>query len=409
MVIGGGASGMMCSIFLAERGFETLLFEHNEKLGKKIFITGKGRCNLANECSRDTFFSAVKRNSSFLYSSYSRFSSDDTISFFNSIGLETKTERGNRVFPVSDKAYDVTDALKSEMKRQGVKVHLNTEAVSVIYDEDRVKGVRIKEKGRECIEEILCDRVVIATGGASYPSTGSTGDGYRFAKEAGHTVTDLYPSLVSFTFKDGEYKGLAGLTLKNIRFTVTDPEKGTVFTDTGELLFTHRGISGPLVLRASSCISGRADIEKLRYTVDLKPAVSFETFDKRLLRIFAENGSKDIINVLKGVYPSSVLTVILDNAGIDRHTKVSVLTKKMRGAIVKNTKEMVFEVSGTGGFEEAVITRGGVDIREIDPSTMESRKKKGLYFTGEVLDLDAVTGGVNLQIAWTTAYAAGNS
>ena len=409
VVIGGGASGMMCSIFLARRGFETFLFEHNEKLGKKIFITGKGRCNLSNECSDDVFFDSVKRNSRFLYSSYSSFSSSDTVDFFNSIGLKTKTERGNRIFPVSDKAYEVTDVLKKEMLKQGVRIFLNTEVNSIITDDGSVIGVKVTENYGKGSAEIMCDRVIVATGGSSYPSTGSTGDGYRFAAEAGLKVTERYPSLVSFVTAEDFPSDIAGLTLKNISLNVKDSENRSLFRDTGELLFTHKGISGPLVLRASSVISGRDDIKDLKCHIDLKPAVTSEQFDKRLIRVFGENPNKDIVNALKGVYPSALLPVILDMAGIDIHTKVNCITKKERRSIVTATKDLCLILRGTGGFDEAVITRGGVDIKEIDPSTMESKKIKGLYFIGEVLDVDALTGGFNLQIAWTTAYAAGNS
>ncbi|MGI6021031.1 MAG: NAD(P)/FAD-dependent oxidoreductase [Lachnospiraceae bacterium] len=408
VVIGGGASGMMCSIFLAKNGFETILFEKNEKLGKKIFITGKGRCNFTNTCDHEDFFDSVVRNSKFMYSSYYGFTNLDVIDFFENAGMKTKIERGKRAFPLSDHAYDVTDALRREMKKYGVRVRLNTKVLEIIKDdnEDAVNGVLIENLLDGSEEKIAADRVIVATGGKSYPSTGSTGDGYRFAARLGLKVTDTYPSLVSLLTKERFVHELAGLSLKNISFKLRSGKKN-IYEGFGELLFTHRGISGPLVLTASTKVSSMLPGTTIDGYIDLKPAVSDKEFEARLIRTFSENPNKTVVNCLKGIYPSSLIPVIAGLSEIPDDTKANALTREMRGKIVENTKALKLTICDTGGFGEAVITRGGVDVRQINPSTMECKTVRGLYFIGEVLDVDALTGGFNLQVAWSTAHACG--
>ena len=437
VVIGGGASGMMASIFLAKNGFDTTVVEHNEKLGKKLFITGKGRCNLTNASGRDKFFDSVLTNPKFLYGAYGRFGSEDVMRFFEEAGLRLKVERGNRVFPVSDHAFDVTDTLKKLMKKYHVRVMLNTEAVEILTKEDNspdkneqinsseyedtniemlsahnrrhkaiVCAVAIKHNRK--ITELPADRVIVATGGLSYPSTGSTGDGFRFAKKLDIKVKPCVPSLTSLHIKEHFVSKLAGLTLKNVAISILDEKGKKVFEDFGEMLFTHRGISGPIVLSASANIAGRSDISTLKALIDLKPAVSESEFDKRLIKLLEENSNKDIINAIHGVYLSSITPVILDMAGIDPYKKSHEIRKAERAALVRATKHFELSIEKTGGFDEAVITKGGIDVKEIDPKTMMVKKIPGLYFIGEVLDLDALTGGYNLQIAWSTAYTAGN-
>ena len=459
---------MMASIFLAKNGFDTTVVEHNEKLGKKLFITGKGRCNLTNASGRDKFFDSVLTNPKFLYGAYGRFGSEDVMRFFEEAGLRLKVERGNRVFPVSDHAFDVTDTLKKLMKKYHVRVMLNTEAVEILTRDDNsldncqqfnctgyksdssglennksenitddtrsgyIKGnvsnienvyketlstCNKKHKAIVCavaikhnrkITELPADRVIVATGGLSYPSTGSTGDGFRFAKKLDIKVKPCVPSLTSLHIKEHFVSKLAGLTLKNVAISILDEKGKKVFEDFGEMLFTHRGISGPIVLSASANIAGRSDISTLKALIDLKPAVSESEFDKRLIKLLEENSNKDIINAIHGVYLSSITPVILDMAGIDPYKKSHEIRKAERAALVRATKHFELSIEKTGGFDEAVITKGGVDVKEIDPKTMMVKKIPGLYFVGEVLDLDALTGGYNLQIAWSTAYAAGN-
>lgn len=411
IIIGGGAAGMMASVRYAERGFDVLLIEKNEKLGKKLFITGKGRCNLTNDCTADEFFSHVISNPKFLFSAYFALTAQDTMERFREWGLELKTERGQRVFPVSDHSYDVTDTLKKRMKKLGVRVLLNTAAEDLVLEKNEEENsgnlprvVAVKAGGKN----YPADRVLIATGGLSYPVTGSTGDGLRWAEKTGHQITECLPSLVAMSASDHDIAQLQGLALKNVSFTVLKNKK-VLYDEFGEMLFTHFGISGPLVLTASSRIGRELRKGELQGVIDLKPAVSSEKLNANLLRLFEENPNKNILHAIRSLYPASLLPVILDRAGVAAHKKVHDITKEERNRIREVTKNFRVHLTGLRGFEEAIITKGGISIRNVNPSTMESRKVRGLYFAGEVLDVDALTGGFNLQIAWSTAWAAADA
>ncbi len=403
-VIGGGASGMLCALLSARNGDNVTLFEKNEKLGKKLFITGKGRCNLTNTADLYEFPDHIVTNPKFLYSALSSFGSADTIRFFEEkLGLKTKTERGGRVFPESDHAFDVTDALKRGMKRYGVEIFLNTAVKSVLTDGEKVTGVKLPGGKR-----FMADAVVVATGGLSYPSTGSTGDGYRFAKEAGLSVTECVPSLVPFLVS-GEYpKRLQGLTLKNIGIKIYGGEK-KLYEDFGELLFTHFGVSGPIILSASARIAQKEFDKPLSLFVDLKPALDRKTLEERLLRDFTEHSQRHFRNSLPELLPKTFIPVMVDASAIDADKTSGSITKQEREHLAALFKRFPFTITGKRGFDEAVITKGGVDVRELDPKTMEAKKIKGLFFIGEVIDIDALTGGFNLQIAWSTAFAAANA
>ncbi len=398
-VIGGGAAGMMASVLAAEKGVKVDLYERNEKLGKKLYITGKGRCNLTNACDMEELLGSVKRNPKFLYSAFYGFSNQDAVHFFEKQGLRLKVERGNRVFPESDRSADVLDALKRAMKKAGVKVHLNS----------RVERVRKKEEGflldiREG-ETVQADKVFVATGGLSYESTGSTGDGYRFAEELGLKVTECIPSLVPFNIKEPFVKELQGLALKNIAVRVMDGKK-VLCEEFGEMLFTHFGVSGPVILTASSVCGKKIKEKEVKMFLDLKPALSREQLDARILREFEAAKNRKFANAASVFFPSKLTPVMVELSGIFPDKKVNEITREERQRFLSNMKELELTITGLRGYNEAVITRGGVSVKEIDPATMESRKIPGLYFIGEVLDLDAVTGGFNLQIAWSTAAAA---
>lgn len=403
LIIGGGAAGMMAAVAAARCGHETELFEKNEKLGKKLFITGKGRCNLTNACDRDTFFQSICTNEKFMYSSFSAFSNLDTIDFFEELGLKTKIERGNRVFPASDHSSDVIQALAKEMHQCGVKIHLNTEVKNIMIKEGRVTGICLKDKKR-----LSADSVFTATGGCSYPLTGSTGDGYFFAEEAGHLVTELSPALVPVEVGEAEIKELQGLSLRNVRASIRNQDR-ELYSGFGEMLFTHYGVSGPLILTASSYISKEIKKSPLILEIDLKPALSEEQLDKRILRDFEENQNKQFKNMLGGLLPAKLIPVIIKRSGIRPEQKIHDIDRQERRRLVLAIKKFSMTLVRLRGYEEAIITKGGVSVNEIHPATMESKKVKGLYFIGEVLDLDAVTGGFNLQLAWSTAYAAGNA
>ena len=409
VIIGAGAAGMMAAITAAENGHKVTILEKNEKPGKKIYITGKGRCNLANDCDQDTFFASVRRNPRFLYSAYDRFNAQDSLQFFQKLGLAIKTERGNRVFPVSDKSSDVIRVLEQRMKELGVTICYRTTANRVVIKDGRVNGVQT-----ECGKIYKADACIIATGGLSYPSTGSTGDGYRFAKEAGHTVTDLSPSLVAIILKEKNVKRLEGLSLKNVSLTVTTTveKKGKqvekqIYHGFGEMLFTAEGISGPLCLSASSELASGFS-EGTVAEIDLKPALSMEQLEQRVLNDFKENINRQFRNALGALLPSRMAEYIVDLSGIDPYVQVNQVTQPERHRLCEMVKHLRFHVEKLGGYREAVITRGGVNVKEVNPMTMESKLVSGLYFAGEVLDLDALTGGFNLQIAWTTGFAAGN-
>lgn len=402
LVIGGGAAGMFAAIFAAYNGNEVHLFEKNEKLGKKLFITGKGRCNITNAADMNTLFGSVVTNSKFLYSSFYGYTNQDVIDFFERIGVATKVERGNRVFPVSDHSSDVIAGLSRELKKLGVEIHLRTEVKKVV--------------GKETFEHIVLkngqkvegDACIVATGGFSYQTTGSTGDGYGFAKELGHKVTEILPSLVPLVIKEDYVRELQGLSLRNVEATVYDGKR-KIYNDFGEMLFTHYGVSGPLMLSASSYIAKIVKEKELELVIDLKPALTFEQLNQRILRDFEENINKQFKNAIQKLFPAKLVPVILAVSDIDPEKKVNLITKEERHQFVTLIKNFTLTITGLRDFNEAIITKGGVNVKEINPATMESKLVQNLYFVGEVLDLDALTGGFNLQIAWSTGYLAGSS
>lgn len=401
LVIGGGAAGMFAAIFAAYNGNEVHIFEKNEKLGKKLFITGKGRCNITNASDMDTLFSSVVTNSKFLYSSFYGYTNQDVIDFFERIGVATKTERGNRVFPVSDHSSDVIAGLIRELNQLGVEIHLHT-SVKRIVGREQFEYIELQNGKR-----IQGDACIVATGGFSYQTTGSTGDGYRFAKEMGHEVTEIMPSLVPLEIKEWYAKELQGLSLRNVQATVMDGKK-KLYDDFGEMLFTHYGVSGPLMLSASSYIGKKLQEKELRLVIDLKPALSIEQLDQRVLRDFEENMNKQFKNAIGKLFPTKLIPIMLELSGIDPDKKVNLISKEERQHFVSLIKNFEMTITGLRDFNEAIITKGGVKVKEINPATMESKLVQGLYFVGEVLDLDALTGGFNLQIAWSTGYAAGS-
>lgn len=404
LIIGGGAAGMAAAAFLGEKNHQVHLFEKNEKLGKKLFITGKGRCNVTNTCDEETFFKAVVSNPKFLYSAFYGFTNQDVISYFEKLGLSLKEERGGRIFPKSDHSSDVIKVLERRMKELDVKIHLGSEVKEVLIEETEgekaVTGVLLSNG-----QTVQGDRVIVATGGMSYQTTGSTGDGYRFAKDAGHKVTDLRCALVPMETKEEYVTRMQGLALKNVSFTVKDGKK-VLYQDFGELLFTHFGISGPLVLTASSYIGKKLEKKELQGYIDLKAALTVEQLDARILREFEAGINKQFKNVISGMFPSKMFPVILELCKIPAEKKVNEITKGERLDFIYLVKHFPVTITGLREFREAIITQGGVKTGEINPKTMESKKVNGLYFIGEVLDLDAVTGGFNLQIAWSTARAA---
>lgn len=389
-IIGGGPAGMMCAIKAAEN-HEVTIFEKNEKLGKKLFITGKGRCNLTNYCDEREFLKNMVNNSNFMYSSIYSFSPFTTYYYFEELGLPLKVERGNRVFPLSDKSSDVIKAYEKKLKDLGVKVHLNFEIKSI----EKV-GEKFILNGREKF-----DKVVIATGGISYKLTGSTGDGYKFAKNFGHKIINQVPGLIGINLKNNF--SLAGLTLKNVELKVIKDKK-IISKEFGEMLFTHRGISGPIVLTTSSKINRLKDFEMF---LDLKPALEPEKLDARILRDFSENQNKNIENVMKSLLPKDLISYVLYSAGISGDEKVNQITKIERENLVKTIKNFELKFDSLDDIDRAIVTSGGIDVKDIDPKTMESKKVSGLYFIGEVLDLDGLTGGFNIQIANSTGYSCG--
>lgn len=405
LIIGGGAAGMMAAAFAAKNGNRVEVFDKNEKLGKKLFITGKGRCNITNAADLEDFFSAVTSNPKFLYSAFYSFTNEQVISFFEELGVKTKVERGGRVFPVSDHSSDVIQALKSEMERLGVKINLNAEVKELITEKnstiETVNGIRLVSG-----KKISGDAVIVATGGISYPSTGSTGDGYRFARRCGHKVSELSPSLVPMEVKEWYAGELMGLSLRNIEIRITDGKK-KLYQEFGEMLFTHYGVTGPVILSASSVVGKKLKDTELTLHIDLKPALTEEQLDKRVLREFETNHNRQFKNAVDSLFPSKLRPVIVELSGIPEEKKVHEITKEERLRFVRLIKDFTMTLTGLRGYNEAIITKGGVSVKEIDPGTMESKLVKGLYFAGEVLDLDAVTGGYNLQIAWSTGYLAG--
>lgn len=410
IVIGGGAAGMAAAIAAAENGCAVTIYEKNEKLGKKIYITGKGRCNVTNDCDMEGLFDSVVTNSRFLYSAFYGFTNQDMKDFLEANGCHVKVERGNRVFPVSDRASDVTSALARRLRELHVKVELN-QGVRELWLEDGVlKGVILAQSGNERGKKdsyIAADAVIVATGGLSYPTTGSTGDGYRFAEAAGHKVTELSPALVPFETEE-DVKGLQGLSLRNVEAAVLNGKK-EVYREFGEMLFTHYGVSGPVLLSASSYAAKKLKKGPLTLVIDLKPALSMEQLDARILRDFEAEKNKQFKNALNHLYPSKLIPVIIRRSGVEPDKQVNAVTKEERRRLAEVTKHFTLTLTGLRGFNEAIITQGGVTVKEVNPSTMESKKLPGLYFAGEVLDLDAVTGGYNLQIAWSTGVLAGRS
>lgn len=463
IVVGGGPAGMFAAIHAAEHGHQVWLLEKNEKLGKKLYITGKGRCNLTNAGDMEALFANVMTNSKFLYSAFYACDNQQVINFFEKNGMKTKTERGNRVFPVSDHSSDVIATLHKVLKEKNVTVMLHTKVAGLLTEpwsesdetvisvpkaavQDKWAGKKKKqERGSkvtgvrlESGKEMPADAVILATGGFSYQTTGSTGDGYCFAREVGHSITDIQPSLVPFYAKESYVTEMQGLSLKNVSIRISDGKK-ILYEEFGEMLFTHFGVSGPLVLSASAAIKtklqekshpteknysmeenysteenhfmekGFAMTQELAMEIDLKPALTEEQLDARLLREFDEAKNKQFKNALNHLFPAKMIPVMLELSGIDPEKKVNEITKEERSHFVHLIKAFPLTLCGLRDFNEAIITRGGIKVKEVNPSTMESRLVKDLYFCGELLDLDAMTGGFNLQIAWSTAYLAGTS
>lgn len=405
VVVGGGAAGMMAAITAARLGTQVCLVERNPKVGRKLYITGKGRCNVTNHCSPEEVLAAVPRNGRFLYSAMSRTTPADVEQFFTELGVELKVERGNRVFPKSDKSADIIDALFLELKR--LRVPVLQERVSKLCVRDgAVQAVEMGEgKARTGLS---CKAVILATGGASYPATGSTGDGYRLAEELGHTIVEPRPSLVPLESPDAFCGEMQGLALKNVVLTVRNRKGKILYREQGELLFTHFGLSGPLVLSASAHMRNY-DKEQYTCSIDLKPALDEQTLDARLVRELGENANKDMANLMGALVPRLMIPVLLARAEIPGEKKAHDVTKGERRRLLELLKAFTVAVSGPRPISEAIITSGGVKVSEVDPKTMASKKVEGLYFAGELLDVDAYTGGFNLQIAWATGRAAGES
>ncbi len=423
IVIGGGAAGMIAAIAAAEKGNKVCLIEKNEKLGKKLFITGKGRCNVTNAADMETLFANVCTNEKFLYSAFYQYDNQAVMAFIEKAGCPLKVERGERVFPVSDHSSDVIAAFQRELKKMGVEILLNTCVQELVVEEKReneeaqwatseahrnggihrVVGVRLTSG-----KMLKADAVIVCTGGVSYSSTGSTGDGHRFAEETGHRLVECKPSLVPLEAEEQWCKDLMGLSLRNVSLRMVAGKK-ELYSEFGEMLFTHFGVSGPLVLSASAYYAKHKKGGEVKLYIDLKPALGEEQLDKRLLRDFDENKNKQFKNALGGLFPTKLIPVMITLSGIDPDKKVNEVTREERKAFVTLIKNLPLTVTGTRSFAEAIITQGGVSVKDVNPSTMESKRVSGLYFAGEVLDLDAMTGGFNLQIAWSTGHLAGES
>ena len=403
IVVGGGAAGMIAAYSAAKHGHQVTLIEKNEKLGKKVFITGKGRCNVTNACEVEDLFKNVITNPKFLYASFYTFDNQAIVDLLHDYGCQTKVERGDRVFPVSDHSSDVIAALTRALKDVGVKISFYTKAKELVVEDNVVKGVKL------ATDEVLrADAVIVCTGGVSYQTTGSTGDGYRFAKDLDIEVVEPKPALVPLVCKEEWCADLMGLSLRNVEVTIKDGKK-KVFQEFGEMLFTHFGITGPLILSASSHYVKKYYDEEMPITIDLKPALTVEQLDKRVLRDFEANINRQFKNAIGDLFPSKLVPVMVELSQIDPDKKVNEISREERLQFVNLIKNLPLTVTGTRSFTEAIITQGGIKVKEINPSTMESKKVSGLFFAGEVLDLDAVTGGFNLQIAWSTGYLAGIS
>ncbi len=396
---------MMAAIGAAKAGAKVTLLEKNEKTGKKLYITGKGRCNLTNACEPDDFFGYVISNSKFLYSAFYQMNNQGVINFFEESGCRLKTERGERVFPVSDHSSDVIAALNGQMEKEQVAVWLKTTVKSLLLDQEKkmIRGVQLTDG-----KKLTADAVIVACGGKSYETTGSAGDGYQLAEQAGHTIKELHPALVPLIVKEEWCKRLQGLSLRNVSIAL-QKDKKRIYNGFGEMLFTHFGVSGPLILSASSYYVKKYDHTPVRLCIDLKPALTKEALDKRLVRDFEENKNRQFKNALDGLLPAKLIPVIVELSGILPEKRVNEVTKQERNCLTEVLKGLELTVTGTRGFAEAIITQGGVNVKEVNPATMESKLIDGLYFAGEVLDLDALTGGFNLQIAWSTGQLAGIS
>lgn len=410
IVIGGGAAGMMAAVAAAGQGHKVCLIEKNEKLGKKLFITGKGRCNVTNAGDMETLFANICTNEKFLYSAFYGYDNQAVMAFLEESGCTLKIERGDRVFPVSDHSSDVISAFSRQLKKLSVEVLLNTEVSEVLTDTEENQFTAVKLKNGRTINADAC---IVCTGGISYPSTGSTGDGYRFALETGHRMVEPKPALVPLETKEEWCRELMGLALKNVSVRLLKGKK-EIYQGFGEMLFTHFGVSGPLILSASSFYvkqqgkKGKSD-EEVKVFIDLKPALTVEQLDKRILRDFEESKNKQFKNALNGLFPTRLIPVMIALSGIDPDKRVNEITKAERQGFAALIKAIPLTVTGTRSFAEAIITQGGISVKDINPSTMESKLVKNLYFAGEVLDLDAMTGGFNLQIAWSTGHLAGES
>ncbi len=415
IVIGGGPAGMMAAITAADQGAQVTLIEKNEKLGKKLFITGKGRCNVTNAADMDVVFANICTNKKFLYSAFYSFDNLAVMDFIEKTGCPLKTERGDRVFPVSDHSSDVIAAFTRELKKRNVEILLHTEAKQLLVTKEEDGSERVYGVALSNGKKLMAERVIVCTGGLSYPTTGSTGDGYRFAMETGHAIVDQRPGLVPVNVAESWCMDLMGLSLKNVSLRMETGGE-CLYEGFGEMMFTHFGLTGPLVLSASSFYgngkkrkkkAGREEDDVTRMIIDLKPAMSMEQLDKRLLRDFEENKNKQFRNSLNALFPSKLIPVMIALSGIAPEKKVNEISREERHAFLHLIKNLTLTVTGLRGFGEAIITRGGISVKDINPSTMESKLVKGLYFAGEVIDLDALTGGFNLQIAWSTGYLAG--
>lgn len=410
IIIGGGAAGIMAAVSAADAGASVTIIEKNEKLGKKLYITGKGRCNITNNSDIQNLLLHVVSNPKFLYSAFSALNSQELMDFLENSGLKIQTERGNRVFPASGKSSDVIRTFKSALEKRKVKIYYNTEVQGINTEDGIFKSIDIKYldgSGRKGTETIKADAVIVATGGISYPSTGSTGDGYKFATDTGHSIKKTSPSLVPVNIKESFAKELQGLSLRNVELTLKDGKK-VLYKEMGEMLFTHFGISGPLVLTSSCYMSGK-DITGMKFIIDLKPALTNQQLNERILRDFSECKNSSFKNSLGRLLPSKLIPVIVALSGINPDKKVNSVTKQERAGLTELLKEFVMTPESLRGYNEAVITKGGIMVKEISPATMESKKVRGMYFAGEVIDVDAMTGGYNLQIAWSTGFLAGKS
>lgn len=403
VIIGGGAAGMTAALFAKENNNEVIILEKNEKLGKKLFITGKGRCNYANIAEFDKLIDSVVTNNKFMYSSFRAFSNTDAINFFEELGLKGKVERGGRVFPVSDKSSDVIKVLEKAIRSKGISVRLNTEVRELLVEDDKIKGVELRSG-----EVVACDKCIVATGGMSYQSTGSTGDGYKWAKETGHRIEEICGGLTGLNTKEDYPKKMQGLSLKNVEVSIYNMgSEKVVFRDFGEMLFSHFGVTGPVILTASSYIGKKLKGGNMKLVIDFKPSLDREKLDHRLLRDIDDNPHRSYRNMLKTLLPEKAVDVFAERTGIKKDTKAGNLTRVQREKLVNELKHFELTVTGTRPVNEAIITKGGVSVKDLKPKTFESKRVNGLYFIGEVIDVDAITGGFNLQIAWSSAYAAG--